>query len=201
MTHAFFIIAGHKDSLSYIQKIQFLLMYMFQHDQAFTKTDLALLSVKASDNMFTKSNRGEIFFFTSQQSSLIKKNPKRVLFTSNFGTGKTLLLRTIARQLGIQRHFQQLKSRSQQMENDPGKSYFVIFARKDSLLVQFIREEFEELKEHVEVVCLESKLTHDLLLLSVPCTINKCFTVILQTFVCKIAVLCYKYTVHGRMSI
>jgi hypothetical protein len=128
---------------------------MFQHKQPFTKTDLARLTEKNADQVFNKHvlvkqkniviekfKTEERYFFTQQQKAIIEVNQHRVLFTSNFGTGKTFLLKTKAKLLG--------KGKS-------GKSFFVIFAKKDSFLVQSICNEFEELEEHVEVVRLESK--------------------------------------------
>jgi hypothetical protein len=135
---------------------------MFQFDQPFTKTDLANLTVEAAKKTFCKG------FWTRHQKDLIEKDPKRVLFTSNFGTGKTLLLKTKAEQLARQKGFL-LNSRrrlgqeykSDQRENDDGKSFFVFLAGKDLLVFQSIRDEFKKLKleQHVQVdvLCLESK--------------------------------------------
>jgi hypothetical protein len=150
--------SDNQDSSSlYIQSIQFLLMYMFQHDQLFTKTDLAKLTETNADQVFKKhvlidvkeKNIGkekfiteERYFFTQQQKAIIEVNQHRVLFTSNFGTGKTFLLKSKAKLLGTK---------------GSEKSFFVIFAKKDSFLVQSVCNEFKGLKEHVEVVRLESK--------------------------------------------
>ncbi len=150
-------------------------MYMFQYEQPFTKTDLTNLTVEAADNVIRnhpllkikKKNikKEENCFWTQHQKQLIEKDPKRVLFTSNFGTGKTLLLKTKAEQLA--RHKRYLTNRSEPTnkldgtENDPGKTFLIFFAKKSSLVFQSIRDEFENLKKtqnvEVEVLCLESK--------------------------------------------
>jgi hypothetical protein len=135
---------------------------MFQYDQPFTKTDMSNLTVQAAKKPFCKG------FWTRHQKDLIEKDPKRVLFTSNFGTGKTLLLKTKAEQLGRQKgHLLNSKripnqeDQSVLREDDEGKSFFVFLAGKDLLVFQSIRDEFKKLKleqnVQVEVVCLESK--------------------------------------------
>jgi hypothetical protein len=105
----------HKDTSFYTQKIQFILMYMFQFDQTFTKTAIAKQSVEACGNIFHQkilfdSSSGNIqkrekFFWTKHQRELIEQDPKRVLFTSNYGTGKTLALKAKALHLGRKRQF------------------------------------------------------------------------------------------------
>jgi hypothetical protein len=157
------LISGQQDSTPYFQKIQFLLMYMFHYDQPFTKTHLANLAVQAAENVFQKA------FWTRHQKELIEKDPKRVLFTSNFGTGKTLLLKTKAEEVAKQIHdlkkrktksIQEQTNKSENTENGV-KSFFVFLAGKDLLLFQSIRNEFEDLKKmknvEVEVLSLESK--------------------------------------------
>jgi hypothetical protein len=82
-------------------------MYMFQSDQVFSKTDVANYTEQAAERMYANENK--IFFWTNYQKTLIDKNPKRVLFTSEFGTGKTALLKAKAKQLGRERYLQHLK--------------------------------------------------------------------------------------------
>jgi SpoVK/Ycf46/Vps4 family AAA+-type ATPase len=86
---------------------------MFQHDHVFTRAAVAKQFVEAcgkvyhTDIMFdtieeNKKTR-EKFFWTKQQHELLEKDQKRVLFTSNYGTGKTLVMRAKAMQLGRKR--------------------------------------------------------------------------------------------------
>ena len=87
---------------------------MFQHDQVLTRNAVAKQSVQAGGNIFyekdlfnpSKDHRQERekFFWTKDQRKLIEGDPKRVLFTSNYGTGKTLVMRAKAMRLGKDRH-------------------------------------------------------------------------------------------------
>jgi hypothetical protein len=173
---------------------------MFQHDQVFTKTDLAKQSVSASENFFQKEilfdgskdsiQKRKKFFWTKHQRELIEKDPKRVLFTSNYGTGKTLVMKAKAMQLCKQRQlffaskkeadqgneidFSEsflLEKSAMQIEKkepfnlnlknqtngssliDPGKTFIILFSKPDALLFHSIHQEFEELKDHVQVIC------------------------------------------------
>ncbi len=40
---------------------------------------------------------------------------------------------------------------------DPGKTFVILFTKPEALLFHSIHHEFEELKDHVEVVCLQGK--------------------------------------------
>jgi hypothetical protein len=175
------LISGPQDSVLYFQKIQFLLMYMFQYEQPFTKTDLTNLTVEAADNVIknhpllkikqTNIKKEENCFWTRHQREILEKDLKKVLLTSNFGTGKTLLLKTKVEQLARQKRdlTNRLKAKSRSeptnkldsTENDPGKTFLIFFAKKSSLVFQSIRDEFKNLKKiqnvEVEVLCLESK--------------------------------------------
>jgi hypothetical protein len=172
-------------------------MYMFQHDQVFTRAAVAKHSIEACDRIFHKEilfdtieeNRTirEKFFWTKHQKGLLEKDPKRVLFTSNYGTGKTLLIRAKAMQLGRKRQLYYFSKKQSDQGNlitsrdafleaiemqlgrkelnylknqtnqenltDPGKTFIVLFTNPDALLFHSIHKEFEELKDHVEVVC------------------------------------------------
>ena len=196
-------ISENKGQSFYVQEIQFLLMYMFQHDQVFTRTDIAKQSVESSKNIFQpdilfdtnekNSKKRETFFWTKQQRELIEKDPKRVLFTSNYGTGKTLVMTAKAMQLGKLRrnmfglknqtetendaqhgisfkkssgvnlgkkgsHHNKKNKTNQENQIDPGKTFIFLFTNSDSLLFQKLCQEFEELKDHVEVLCSKGKI-------------------------------------------
>ena len=70
-------------------------MFLFQHDQDFTTTDVAKYTVQVSDRLYDVGG----FFWTKHQWDLIQRDTKKVLFTSEFGTGKTLLLKNKAKVL------------------------------------------------------------------------------------------------------
>jgi hypothetical protein len=89
---------------------------------------------------------------------LIDSSPKRVLFTSEFGTGKTTLLKAKAKQLGRERHLQHLKEKSKKIDPSSGKIFFVVFVSQDALLTQSLKSEMEEFEDHVEIISLKSEL-------------------------------------------
>jgi hypothetical protein len=131
-------------------------MYMFQREQNFSMTDVAKYTEKTADNMNVMKN--QLFFWTNHQKSIVDSNQKRVLFTSEFGTGKTTLLKAKATQLGKERRNRHLKNKRKQNESSPGKIFFVVFTGQDALLTQSLMSEMEGLKEHVEIVSLKSEL-------------------------------------------
>jgi hypothetical protein len=126
-----------ESSSSYIKQVQFLFMYMFQFKQRFTKTDVANYTTQAAENMFDLQK--ETFFWTKHQKALIYSRPKRVLFTSEFGTGKTTLLKAKAKQLSSEKQI-----------------FFVLFTELNGLLFQSLTVEFED-QDNVKVVSLQSE--------------------------------------------
>jgi SpoVK/Ycf46/Vps4 family AAA+-type ATPase len=170
---------------------------MLQHDLVFTRGAVAKQSIETCDNIFQKDklfdtieeNRKirENIFWTKQQHGLLEEDPKRVIFTSNYGTGKTLVMRAKATHLGRKRKLfyfakkqadqgnliaskeSYLDANKMQLERkelnylknqtnrknltDPGKTFIVLFTNPEALLFHSIHQEFEELKDHVEVVC------------------------------------------------
>jgi hypothetical protein len=131
-------------------------MYMFQCEQIFSMTDVANYTEQTADKMNVVKN--QLFFWTNHQKNIVDSNQKRVLFTSEFGTGKTTLLKAKATQLGRKRHLQQMKNKSKQIESSSGKIFFVVFTGQDGLLFQSLKSEMEELEDHVEIVSLTSEL-------------------------------------------
>jgi SpoVK/Ycf46/Vps4 family AAA+-type ATPase len=129
---------------------------MFQREQLFTKTDLANYATEAAEKMFEFNNK--TFFWTKHQKALIDSSPKRVLFTSEFGTGKTTLLKAKAKQLAKERHLQHLKDKSKKTESSSGRVFFVVFIGEDALLTHSLKSEMEHLKDHVEIISLRSEL-------------------------------------------
>jgi|FrelakmetLWP11LW_1041352.scaffolds.fasta_scaffold67256_1 energy-coupling factor transporter ATP-binding protein EcfA2 len=129
---------------------------MFQCDQVFSKTDVANYTVETAERMNVVKN--QLFFWTNHQKNIIDLNQKRILFTSAFGTGKTTLLKAKATQLGKERRNHYLKNKTKQTESSMGKVFFVVFILPDACLTQSLICEMEELKDHVEIVSLTSKL-------------------------------------------
>lgn len=127
--------------------IQFLLMLLFQHDHCFTATDVAKYTVQVSDRMYQEGG----FFWTREQLNLMKKDPKRVIFTSEFGTGKTTLLKAKAKKLAEEIEKCIKKETKPYKNNDlKQKIFFILFTAPDSVFSQEIKNEFEA-KEQIEV--------------------------------------------------
>ncbi len=147
---------------------------MFQNEQIFSKTDVSNYTVKMSDEIFNLEDKN--FFWTKQQLNLIERDEKRVLFTSEFGTGKTTVLKAKAKNLAIKRktfHESKLmrekgrktnkKTDDLSITEDPGKTFVILFTRSDALLTMSVQNEFEDLKTHVEVITFETKREKDLI--------------------------------------
>jgi hypothetical protein len=140
---------------------------MFQHDQVFTRTAVAKQSVEACANIFYEKDlfnpskdhkqEREKFFWTKDQRKLIEGDPKRVLFTSNYGTGKTLVMKAKAMHLGKKRQIFESSKKTFDEGNliDPGKTFIILFTKPDALLFYSIHQEFEGLKDHVQVLCFQ----------------------------------------------
>ena len=93
---------------SYIQNCKYLLHQMFQQSQIITKADIS----KNSEDFFEKSCNSEMYtnetekkgicFLTRVQFSLYHDpTMKRVVFKSAYGTGKTILIKSKAKELAI----------------------------------------------------------------------------------------------------
>jgi hypothetical protein len=128
---------------------------MFQREQIFSLTDVANYTQQIADKMNVVKN--QLFFWTNHQKNIIDSNQKRVLFTSEFGTGKTTLLKAKATQLGKERRNLHLKNKKKKTESFLGKILFVVFTGQDALLTKSLKLEFEELKDHIEIVSLTSE--------------------------------------------
>ena len=98
--------------------------------------------------------------------NLLKTDPsrtKRVLFSSTYGTGKTILLKLKAKAiLKKKKDFGLLcDSRSRYRygfgPEDPGKVFFVTMCPKGSFLHLAIREEFKEFGDDIQVLQIEDK--------------------------------------------
>jgi DNA replication protein DnaC len=102
--------------------VQFLLMYMFQSEQVFSNTDVSNYTVKAADEMFNVERKN--FFWTKFQFEIIEKAKNRVLLTSDFGTGKTILLVAMIKKLISQYNGKTIKEASNQGQM---KIFFILF--------------------------------------------------------------------------
>jgi hypothetical protein len=129
---------------------------MFQCDQVFSKTDVANYTVETAEKMNVVKN--QLYFWTKHQKNVIESKKGRIIFTSEFGTGKTTLLKAKAKQLAKERHLKHLKDKSKNTDSSSGKIFFVVFVGQDALLTQSLKSEMEEHKDHVEIISLTSEL-------------------------------------------
>ena len=140
---------------TYLNVLKFLLFEMHKQKGCATTEQLIKETRKTSDAMTTMNN---IFFWSKDQLKVMKatKDMKRVAFTSEFGTGKTILLKakaketvqTIKRQNAAENPFQ----KSKQIE-----IVFVIFeaANIDSNLKLDIEKEFDNFSSFVKVIGIQ----------------------------------------------
>jgi hypothetical protein len=92
---------GNPSNKTYLNILKFLLFNMFKQECGATTEQLIKETRNTSDAMTTLKN---IFFWSKEQLTVIHdtKETKRIAFASEFGTGKTVLLKAKAREiLGI----------------------------------------------------------------------------------------------------
>ncbi len=93
-------------SQTYLNILKFLLYEMFKQESCATTEQLIRETQKTADAITTVPN---IFFWSKEQLKVINatKETKRIAFSSDFGTGKTVLLKAKAREiLGIEDQFE-----------------------------------------------------------------------------------------------
>ncbi len=90
----------------------------------------------------------EILLLTKQQLSVAKSKSSRIIFQSDYGTGKTLLLKIQAGKLAIPK-------RNKKPPGKMGKVYFVLFLEEQNLLTQHTKE-WADLYWNIEVLHLKS---------------------------------------------
>jgi hypothetical protein len=129
---------------------------MFQGEQIRSKAVVANNTTLPAEKRFDIANK--TIFSTKYQKALLDLNPKRVLFTSEYGTGKTTMLKAKAKHLGTERRLQHLKDKSKKIESSSGKIFFVVFTSQDALLTLSLKLELEELKDHIQITSLTGEL-------------------------------------------
>jgi hypothetical protein len=139
-------------------------MFLFQHDQDFTPTDLAKYTAQAADKMYEEGG----FFWTKHQWDLIQRDERRVLFVSEFGTGNTLLMKSKAQVLAdeIDRLIkEETKKKEADGHLDQGnkskasKCFFIVCTSEKGVLIHELEKEFEAYwtskkhrENHIEVL-------------------------------------------------
>ena len=94
---------------------------------------------------------------------LLENDPKRVIFTSNFGTGKTTLLKAkVKKLLAAKAPKSEEKNEEKSEESDKTKKlkkstkiFYAIFSNLgDTLLTHSVRKEFENMGDYLEVITM-----------------------------------------------
>ncbi len=141
---------------TYQNILKFLLFEMFKQESCATNQQLIEETRKTTDAMSTTKN---IFFWSKEQLNIIKatKDAKRVALTSEFGTGKTILLKEKAKEL-IQtetRNICEFKgNEAEKSQQEKNKIIFVIFeaANVDTNLKLECEKDFEHFRNYVKVI-------------------------------------------------
>ncbi len=137
---------------TYLSILKFLLYEMFKQESCATTQQLIKETRKTSDAMSTTKN---IFFWSKEQLSIIKatKDAKRVALTSEFGTGKTILLKEKAMEiLGPEEEKGTTQMNLTEVKIVQPKIIFVIFegGATDTLLKQ---EYVAQFNDKVATIC------------------------------------------------
>ena len=133
-----------KDASTYQNIVQDILFMMHIQKQVVTPTDLANYTFCNSSEMTIN-----YYLLTKEQLPIFLSQAKRVIFQSDFGTGKTVLLRAQAQKLAIPR--KRAKDSSKIAKN----ICFVIFLEESAMLVKSIQEFAREFL-NIDVLFLKS---------------------------------------------
>jgi hypothetical protein len=131
---------------TYLSILKFLLYEMFKQESCATTQQLIEETRKTSDEMSTTKN---IFFWSKEQLKVIKatKDAMRVALTSEFGTGKTILVKEKAKEiLGLIEEKETIKMDLQKDNHVQPKIIFVIFegGATDTILKQEYVAQFSQ---------------------------------------------------------
>ena len=110
---------------------------MHQSKQIIAPTDVSLYTTKKGDSMISKAE--EVFFLTKEQVALKTSQLMRVIMTSDYGTGKTTLMKSVIKDL-----------RTPAVAPNRGKIFIVVPLSDSSMLYQSF-EAFAETFSDVEV--------------------------------------------------
>jgi hypothetical protein len=130
---------------------------MFKQESCATTQQLIKETRKTSDAMSTMKN---IFFWSKEQLNIIKatRDAKRVALTSEFGTGKTIILKEKAKELVLQEEIRTYENKeAEKFQKEKNKIIFVIFegANVDSNLKIEYEKDFEYFRNYVKVIGIQ----------------------------------------------
>lgn len=126
-----------------------MLVLQHQAELPITATDIAKFTLDKSDELCKDIS---VIYWSRQQHAIKEEDPKRLIFVSDFGTGKTILLKNKA--LELSGKDPQIASKNNkkkacfrnvsneiEIEGFTPKVYFVSFVLKNSLLFNSLKKE------------------------------------------------------------
>jgi hypothetical protein len=144
-----------KSKETYQRLVEHVLVKMHEQKQVVTPTDVSNYTVEKCDRII------EVLFLTKEQQAIaVCGNLKRIVFISDFGTGKTTLLKLQAKMQGNQGNlnsehrnkkrrqtsdgglFQQHRNEEKHLEENSSKIFFIVFLGPECLLLQDIHNNF-----------------------------------------------------------
>ena len=127
--------------------VQDVIFMMHNLRQVVTPSDLAQYTLENADE--TPITYHQRILLTKEQLPIVRSQTKRLIFQSDYGTGKTVLLRAQAQMLAIPRKGKVDTSKI------PKNICFVIFLEEQSLLVRNTQE-FASLFLNIDVLFMQS---------------------------------------------
>ncbi len=128
-------------------------MIKFQFETLSSEGTSSFTTIDEDDDFHVQPfSAAKAFFWSKQQFNIIQSDQKRVFFTSEFGTGKTTLMKTKAKELSRQINAEIAKG-NKSMNSPEQKVFFVLFCDSNSLLAKVIEQEFKA-EKRIEVVVM-----------------------------------------------
>ena len=124
-------------SLTYRGLIEAILGEMHRCKQVVTPTQVANYTIEQGDRVLSKPE--EVFFLTKEQTALKRSQLNRVVMTSDYGTGKTTLMKSVIKGLATAR------SQRETAIPAPNKIFIVIPLSMYSMLFQSFKEFVKDL--------------------------------------------------------
>ncbi len=121
-----------------------------------TPTDMANYTEAKCDKM---CNNIKIIFWTKQQKIIhCNDSLKRIIFTSDYGTGKSTLLRAKVKELIEKKKNENYKAKKEKnlKNSSEGKIFFFNFVEKNALLHKQLENDFGSFEEFFQPNALES---------------------------------------------
>jgi hypothetical protein len=144
---------------TYLNILKYILYEMFKQESCVTAQQLTEETRKTSNEMSTMKN---IFFWSKEQLNIMRatQDSKRIALTSEFGTGKTILLKEKAKELIAKETKTKMKSKGNEAEKSHQEKISIILvifegAIVDTNLKLEYEKDFEQFKKYVKVIGIQ----------------------------------------------